>query len=67
MLKFAVPKRTILYFAMKKIYFKNDNGIYRVSLTGKESAELIVKDSKVGNFVIDEDNIYYLQTLKRMR
>lgn len=48
----------------EKIYFKNDNGIYRVSLTGKESAELIVKDSKVGNFVIDGDNIYYLQTLE---
>lgn len=47
-----------------KIYFKNDNGIYRVSLTGKESAEPIVKDSKVGNFVIDGDNIYYLQTLE---
>ena len=48
----------------ENIYFKNDNGIYRVSLTGKESAELIVKDSKVGNFVIDGDNIYYLQTLE---
>ena len=48
----------------EKIYFKNDNGIYRVPLTGKESAELIAKDSKVGNFVIDGDNIYYLQTLE---
>lgn len=48
----------------ENLYFKNDNGIYRVSLTGKESAELIVKDSKVGNFVIDGDNIYYLQTLE---
>lgn len=48
----------------EEIYFKNDNGIYRVSLTGKESAELIIKDSNVGNFVIDGDNIYYIQTLE---
>ena len=53
-----------LVLCNEKIYFKNDNGIYRVSLAGKESAELIVKDSKVGNFVIDGDNIYYLQTLE---
>lgn len=62
-LKFAVPRHTTLSLRWKYI-FQNDNGIYRVSLTGKESAELIVKDSKVGNFVIDGDNIYYLQTLE---
>lgn len=53
-----------LVLSDEKIYFKNDNGIYRVSPTGKESAELIVKDSKVGNFVIEGNNIYYLQTLE---
>lgn len=45
------------------IYFKNDNGIYSVSSTGDAAAQRIVKDSAVGNFVVDGDNIYYIQML----
>lgn len=45
------------------IYFKNDNGIYSVSSTGDAAAQRIVKDSAVGSFVVDGDNIYYIQML----
>lgn len=52
-----------LVFDDGKIYFKNSNGIYSVAVTGDEGAQRIVKDSDVGNFVLDGDNIYYIQTL----
>ena len=52
-----------LVFDDGKIYFKNDNGIYSVSSTGDEVAQRIVRDNAVGNFVVDGDNIYYIQQL----
>jgi hypothetical protein len=46
-----------------KIYFRNDSGIYSVVTTGDEGAQRVVKDSSVGNFVLDGKNIYYVQKL----
>lgn len=50
-----------LVFDDGNIYFKNSNGIYSVASTGEESAQRIVKDSSVSNFVVDGDNIYYIK------
>ena len=54
-------------FAMKKYTSKMTMAFTEYHLQAKKDAELIVKDSKVGNFVIDGDNIYTFKHLKRMR
>lgn len=56
-------KASNLVYDDGKIYYKKSNGIYSVATTGDEGAQRIVKDSSVGHFVIDDDNIYYIQIL----
>jgi hypothetical protein len=46
-----------------KIYFSNDSGIYSVATTGEERAQQIAKDSSVGNFILNGEDIYYIQAL----
>lgn len=43
-----------------KLYFSNKAGIYEVPLEGDESANQLVKDTRVQSFVIKNDEIYYI-------
>ena len=43
-----------------KLYFSNKTGIYEVPLEGDESANQLVKDTRVQSFVIKNDEVYYI-------
>lgn len=47
-----------------KIYFNNDKGIYYVPVTEEGPVTRVVNDSAVSRFLIDNDTIFYIQTLE---
>lgn len=43
-----------------KLYFSNKTGIYEVPLEGDESANQLVKDTRVQSFIIKNNEVYYI-------